>query len=120
MKLRFTLRSALAAASVVALSQASALAGEKGQRPAPPAKPHLVIFLADDPGVDIPPRGDKNARAPNIAKLAASGLSFDQAFVASPACAPSRASLLTGLMPARNGAEANQQAPRQDVRKLPA
>ncbi|HTV02389.1 MAG TPA: sulfatase, partial [Luteitalea sp.] len=35
-------------------------------------------------------------------------------------CAPSRAALLTGLMPARNGAEANHSKPRQDLRTLPA
>jgi len=119
MKLRFVLRSALATASLVALSQTGALARDK-QKAEAPARPNLVIFLADDLGNDIPPWGDANARAPNIAKLAADGLAFDRAFVASPACAPSRAALLTGLMPARNGAEANQSAPRQDVRKLPA
>lgn len=120
MKVRFVLRSVLATASLVALSQAPAIAGGKAKDSEAPARPNLVIFLADDLGADIPPWADTDARAPNIAKLAASGLAFDRAFVASPACAPSRAALLTGLMPARNGAEANQQAPQQDVRKLPA
>lgn len=84
-------------------------------------RPNLVIFLADDLGEwDTQPYGDRTARTPNLARLAASGLSFDRAFVASPACAPSRAALLTGQMPARNGAEANHEAPREDVRKLPA
>lgn len=118
MRLRFTLRTAIATASLVALGQTSAFATPYPQARA--ARPNLVIFLADDLGNDIPPWGDSNARAPNIARLAASGMAFDRAFVASPACAPSRAALLTGLMPARNGAEANQAAPREDVRKLPA
>jgi N-sulfoglucosamine sulfohydrolase len=56
-----------------------------------------VIFLADDLGRDVPPWGDGNARTPNITQLAKDGVSFDRAFVASPACAPSRAALLTGL-----------------------
>ena len=53
-------------------------------------------------------------------RLAAAGLMFDRAFVASPSCAPSRAALLTGLMPARNGAEANHSKPRAELKKLPA
>ena len=32
---------------------------------------------------------------------------FDKAYVASPSCCPNRASLLTGLMPARHGAHPN-------------
>lgn len=120
MKLGFTIRAMIGATSIVAMSQASAFAGEKDAQPGAPARPNLVVFLADDLGNDAAPWGDPNARTPNIAKLAASGVTFDRAFVASPACAPSRAALLTGLMPARNGAEANQKAPRQDVRKLPS
>lgn len=53
-------------------------------------------------------------------RLAAAGLTFDRAFVASPSCAPSRAALLTGLMPARNGAEPNHSKPRAELKKLPA
>lgn len=86
-----------------------------------PERPDIVVFLADDLGyLDTTPTGDRDARTPNLAKLASQGLSFDHAFVASPACAPSRAALLTGLMPARNGAEANHDKARDDVRKLPA
>lgn len=117
---RLTLHFALATTSLAMLAQ-PALAGDKQHRTAPaPARPNLVIFLADDLGNDVPPFGDGNARTPNITQLAKDGISFDRAFVASPACAPSRAALLTGLMPARNGSEANQTAPRADVRKLPA
>jgi uncharacterized sulfatase len=126
------IRSALCATfvSVIAMSSAWAgplaksSAGKKVTAPtiAPaPARPNILVFLADDLGYqDTGPWGDRNVRTPNLNKLAASGLAFDRAFVASPACAPSRAALLTGLMPARNGAEANQSAPTDAVRKLPA
>jgi N-sulfoglucosamine sulfohydrolase len=85
------------------------------------AKPHLVIFLSDDHSVlDSSVYGSKDVKTPNMQRLAAAGLVFDRAFVASPSCAPSRAALLTGLMPARNGAEANHTKPRAELKKLPA
>ena len=46
------------------------------------------------------------------------GLTLTHAFVASPSCAPSRAAMLTGLMPARNGAEGNHTDPRESARSL--
>ncbi|MDV3456181.1 sulfatase [Sphingomonas sp. HF-S4] len=116
MKFGTVLRSVIATTSLVTIAQAGAIAQHAGGQ----ARPNLVVFLADDLGNDLTPWGDPNVRAPNLAKLAQDGMVLDRAFVASPACAPSRAALLTGLMPARNGAEANQKAPREDVRKLPS
>jgi N-sulfoglucosamine sulfohydrolase len=84
-------------------------------------KPNLVVFICDDLGtLDITPYGSTDVRTPNMQKLANEGLRFTQAFVASPSCAPSRAALLTGLMPARNGAEPNHSRPREELKKLPA
>lgn len=85
------------------------------------ATPHLVIFLADDlGGLDTTVYGSTAVRTPNLERLAAMGMTFDNAFVASPACAPSRAALLTGLMPARNGAQANHTYPKAGVGFLTA
>ncbi len=84
-------------------------------------RPDVVVFLADDLGwADCPVYGGKDVRAPNMARLAAAGMTFTHAFVASPSCAPSRAALLTGLDPMRNGAMLNHSRPRADVRKWPA
>lgn len=111
---RAVLGGALVLAATPAFSQG-------GAQPTAPDRPNIVVFLADDLGYrDTVPTGDRNARSPNLARLAEQGLSFDQAFVASPACAPSRAALLTGLMPSRNGAVANHEAARADIRKLPS
>ena len=83
-------------------------------------RPNIVVFITDDLTVtDITPYGSKKTRTPNMQRLADAGMTFTQAFVASPSCAPSRAALLTGLMPSRNGAEANHSKARADVRKLP-
>lgn len=120
-----SIRLALAATTMlVATYPVAAVSDAAPQaRPADRAqrRPNLVIFLADDLGYqDISSAGDPNARTPNIARLAKQGLTMNRAFVASPACAPSRAALLTGMMPARNGAEANHDRVREDLRKLPA
>ncbi len=80
------------------------------------ATPHIVVFLTDDlGGDDTSVYGSTDVGTPNIERLAAMGMTFDSAFVASPACAPSRAALLTGMMPARNGAEANHTYPPSTV-----
>jgi len=85
-----------------------------------PARPNIVIFLTDDQSqLDSSPYGS-GLRTPNMQRLADAGLTFTRAFVASPSCAPSRAALLTGLMPARNGAEPNHAKPRAEIKKWPA
>lgn len=85
------------------------------------AKPNIVVFLSDDHSLlDSTVYGSKDIKTPNMQRLAAAGLTFDRAFVASPSCAPSRAALLTGLMPVRNGAEPNHSKPRAELKKLPA
>lgn len=82
--------------------------------------PDIVVYLADDlSAADLPIYGGTNIETPAIDALAAEGVTFNRAFVASPACAPSRAALLTGLMPARNGAEENHTYPREGTLRLP-
>lgn len=84
-------------------------------------RPDIVVFLTDDQGqLDCTPYGGHGIRTPHMQRLADAGLTFTRAYVASPSCAPSRAALLTGLMPARNGAEANHSKPRAELKKWPA
>lgn len=64
-------------------------------------KPNIILFFVDDLGwSDL---GFRNPifETPNIDNLAASGINFTQAYIASPTCSPSRATLLTGKHPAR-------------------
>lgn len=89
--------------------------------PSSAADPHIVVFLADDLGwADCSPYGGKDVPTPNVARLAADGMTLTHAFVASPSCAPSRAALLTGLDPMRNGAMLNHAKPKADIKKWPA
>jgi N-sulfoglucosamine sulfohydrolase len=91
------------------------------QPPSPTRPPNIVMFIADDHSLlDSTVYGSTDVKTPAMDRLAKAGMTFDRAFVASPSCAPSRAALLTGLMPARNGAEANHTKPRPDIRTLPA
>lgn len=84
-------------------------------------QPDILVFLTDDQSqLDCSPYGEKTIRTPNMQRLADAGMTFERAYVASPSCAPSRAALLTGLMPARNGAEANHAKPRPEIKKWPA
>lgn len=84
-------------------------------------RPNIVVFITDDQSqLDCAAYGAKDVRTPNMQRLADAGMTFDHAYVASPACAPSRAALLTGLMPARNGAEPNHSRPRAEIKKWPA
>ncbi|QDV55154.1 sulfatase [Rosistilla oblonga] len=69
------------------------------------AKPNVVFILADDLGwSDTTLFGTtKFYKTPNIERLAARGMTFTRAYSSSPLCSPTRASILTGLSPARTG-----------------
>ncbi len=84
-------------------------------------KPHVLVFLADDLGIhDCAPYGGADIATPNMTRLTQAGMMFSRAFVASPSCAPSRAALLTGLDPMRNGAMLNHSRPKANLKKWPA
>lgn len=67
-------------------------------------KPNIVFILADDMGYgDLGCYGAKDINTPNIDFLANQGLKFTDFYSASPVCSPSRAALLTGRYPIRQG-----------------
>ncbi|MCF7849489.1 MAG: sulfatase [Kiritimatiellales bacterium] len=70
------------------------------QRPAKP-QPNIVMLFADDLGqADISYRRSR-FDIPNMDQLAADGMTFTDAYAASPTCSPSRSAVLTGQHPAR-------------------
>ena len=69
------------------------------------SKPNVVFILADDLGwSDTTLFGTTTLyNTPNIERLARRGMTFTRAYSSSPLCSPTRASVLTGLSPARHG-----------------
>lgn len=66
------------------------------------APPNLVIIMVDDLGYgDLGCYGNTIHRTPNIDQLAAEGATFNNYYVTSPVCTPTRYALLTGKHPAR-------------------
>ena len=62
-----------------------------------PARPNIVLILADDLGYgDLGCYGQKQIRTPNLDRLASEGVRFTQAYAGSTVCAPSRCCLMTG------------------------
>lgn len=65
-------------------------------------KPNVVMVFIDDMGwADFSCFGNKEAKTPNIDRLAREGIAFEQFYVNSPICSPSRVAISTGQYPQR-------------------
>jgi len=72
------------------------LAGEKRQA----RRTNIVLILVDDLGYgDLSSYGAKDMKTPNLDRLIAAGMRFDNFYANCPVCSPTRASLLTGRYP---------------------
>jgi arylsulfatase A-like enzyme len=66
------------------------------------APPNVLLIVVDDMGWTGPAcYGSDLHETRNIDRLASEGMRFTQAYSASPICTPTRASIMTGLHPAR-------------------
>src|SRR5690606_21366512 len=73
------------------------------------SKPNVLFIAVDDLNDWITLFDPRNPiRTPNIERLAAKGALFTHAYCSSPACNPSRASLLTGKRPHKTGIYGNK------------
>ncbi len=87
-------------AILVAASQPGMTASESSAG----SRPNVVLIIADNqPARLLGIYGNREIATPNIDTLARSGVFFRNAFAASGVCSPTRASLLTGLMPSQTG-----------------
>ncbi|MBT5705114.1 sulfatase [bacterium] len=67
-------------------------------------KPNFVVIFCDDLGYgDIGAFGNPSIRTPNLDQMAAEGQRWTNFYVGASVCTPSRAALLTGRLPVRNG-----------------
>lgn len=71
-------------------------------------RPNIVVIMADDlDSRQLSCYGGKNIRTGNIDALAGQGMKFNQMIASEAMCVPTRASLFTGLYPARHGSFQN-------------
>lgn len=71
-------------------------------------RPNILVIMADDlDSRQLSCYGGQNIQTRNIDALAADGLKFNQMVASEAMCIPTRASLFTGLYPARHGAYQN-------------
>ncbi|WP_303319168.1 sulfatase [Flavivirga abyssicola] len=69
-------------------------------------KTNIVLIIADDVGWDdIGPYGHSKIKTPNLDALANDGMKFNQAFLTTSSCSPSRTSIISGLYPHNTDAE---------------
>lgn len=68
-----------------------------------PSQPNIVLFFVDDMGWASRTKRDKVYETPNIDQISTDGLEFESAYIPTPTCSPSRASLVTGQYAARIG-----------------
>ncbi len=65
-----------------------------------PARPNILLIMADQlAGPALALDGTGYAKAPNLQRLADGGAVFENAYCNFPICAPSRSSMLSGLLP---------------------
>ena len=71
-----------------------------------PDRPNVLFILSDDQGPwAMNSAGTWELKTPNLDRLAATGVRFENFFCASPVCSPARASILTGQMPSQHGVQ---------------
>lgn len=92
----------------LSLAACSALSTNEPTASSQPAPPNIIFIFADDHAAQaISAYGSKINSTPNIDRLAAEGMRFNNCFVTNSICAPSRAVVLTGKFSHLNGHPTN-------------
>ena len=88
-------------ASVPFLLAAACVAAAPAAADEPAPRPNVLLIYVDDLRPQTADYGHDQMHTPNFARFAANGLRFENAYCQVPTCGASRASLMTGLYPAR-------------------
>jgi uncharacterized sulfatase len=82
-------------------------------------KPNIVVFVADDLGTnELGCYGGTNVQTPNIDRLAKEGILLTNNYASCAMSVPIRASLYTGLYPARHGSYQNHKATYSNIKSV--
>ncbi|WP_236973516.1 sulfatase family protein [Membranihabitans maritimus] len=74
------------------------------ERPKPEKRPNILWIISEDQSVHLSCYGEETIKTPNLDKMAKEGVLFENAFVTSPVCSPSRSGFVTGMHPSVLGA----------------
>ncbi len=101
----------LVAVTATIASTTPSVAADDAER----SRPNVLFLISDDLNNSIGCYGHPLVETPNIDRLAARGVRFENAYCQYPLCGPSRNSMLTGLYPNSTGIHENQIIFRQTV-----
>ena len=74
-------------------------------------RPNVLLILTDNQAAwTLGCYGNRDIRTPNIDRLAREGMLFTRCFASNGVCSPTRATLLTGLIPSQHGVHCYLQA----------
>jgi arylsulfatase A-like enzyme len=91
---------------ILSVTVGRAAPGSAAERP-----PNVLLIVADNqPASLIGAYGNDAIKTPNIDRLAAEGIRFEHAFAVNGVCSPTRATLMTGLLPSQTGVHVALQA----------
>lgn len=80
-------------------------------------RPNILLLLIDDQNDLVSALGHPDSQTPNLDRLAQRSTLFTRAYCTAPACGPSRASFLTGILPSTSGVYYNSQPDQSDPRE---
>ena len=82
-------------------------------------KKQVILIMTDTTRKDmLGCYGNPAMKTPNLDRLAAEGIRYENAYTCQPVCGPARSAIFTGTFPHTNGVVTNSVALREDVKTL--